>query len=85
MSEKIRAKFKCLSVARHEASPGGVNLIVSLGAVYGKDGSDNAQWSKWTPNGTLSMTITNPVVDGFFEPGREYFIDLTPAAAPVTP
>lgn len=85
MTEKIRAKFKCQAVAHHEAPTGGVNLIVSLGAVYGKDGSDNAQWSKWTPSGTLSMTITNPEVGDFFKPGGEYYLDLTPAAAPVTP
>jgi hypothetical protein len=52
---------------------------VTFNAVYGKDGSDNAQWSKWTPNGSLKMTINNEAVFDAFEPGKEYYLDITPA------
>jgi len=48
-------------------------------AVYGTDGSGNADWSKWTPNGSLKMTINNPECFDKFEVGKEYYLDFTAA------
>lgn len=71
----MRAKFVCHSVTKDSSG----NEIVTLGAVYGKDGSDNAQWSKFTPCGQLSMTISNPAAQGMIQPGKEYFLNITAA------
>jgi hypothetical protein len=52
---------------------------VSLNAVYSnKEGSANAQWSKWTPSANLSMYISNPDAFGKVLPGQFVFVDLTP-------
>lgn len=71
----VRAKFKCNSITIFEDD----SREYSFSAVYGADGSANAQWSKWTPNGSLKMTINNPACFDKFEVGQEYYIDFTPA------
>ena len=51
---------------------------ITLQAVYGPDGSANAQWSKWTPSAGLTMYVTNPAVFGKVLPGQFFFVDLIP-------
>jgi hypothetical protein len=52
---------------------------IQLNAVYdSKPESANAQWSKWTPNAQLTMTISNPGAFGKVLPGQFVFVDLTP-------
>jgi len=51
---------------------------IQLRAVYGEGGSPNAQWSKWTPAGSLTMTVSNPQAFGRVLPGQFIFVDLTP-------
>ena len=71
----VRAKFRCTSITIFE----GESREYSFSPVYGADGSANADWSKWTPNGSLQMTINNPACFDKFETGREYYLDFTPA------
>lgn len=74
----LRAKFKVQRIGRYEGSD--PSETVHLMAVYSADPeSENAQWSKATPSGTLSMTISNPKAQGLLEEGKEYYIDITPA------
>lgn len=78
----IRAKFICLGVTetRDDTTKDKESETINLHAVYSSDpNSDNAQWSKWTPAGSVQMTINNPAAFGAFEPGKEYFLDFTPA------
>lgn len=54
---------------------------VQLYAVYSGDAnSENAQWSKWTPSASFSITINNPAAIGKLSQGHEYFVDFTPAS-----
>lgn len=70
----IRAKFRCLSVTKHDGGAESVELMaVSDDA--------NKQWSQWTPSGNLKMSITNTAAQGKFVPGECYFIDLALAPA----
>lgn len=71
----IRAKFCCLTVTKDSAK----TEIVQLHAVT-SNSEDNKSWSKWTPAGALSMTISNPEAQGYFEPGKEYFLDISEVA-----
>ena len=71
----IRAKFKVDLVTKH--AYGGEE--VQLSAVYG-EANENASFSKATPVGKHSMTITNEAAQGFFVAGREYYLDFTPAS-----
>lgn len=52
---------------------------VKLNAVYGKDGSANKQWSKYTPSGSLEAKIDNPEAQAFFKAGKEYIVDIREA------
>lgn len=70
----IRAKFQCHEVTKDSSG----NEKVSLGAVYG-NGEANKEWSKYTPSGSLTMTISQEGAQGKFIPGKEYFLDFTPA------
>ena len=80
---RTRAKFYCAAV--NPSDEGGPNHSenVTFRAVT-NDTEENKTWSKWTPNGLLEMTITNPARFGAFKQGDEYFIDVTPAN-PVEP
>lgn len=80
-SKKVRAKFYCTGVAR-QRSDGGQNDsdTVSFSAVTATENPENKTWSKYTPSGSLTMTITNPACFDTFEVGKEYFIDLVPVS-----
>jgi hypothetical protein len=50
---------------------------ITMSAVYSdKEGSPNKQWSKWTPTGQLSFTVSNPDAFGQVLPGMFLFVDL---------
>jgi hypothetical protein len=52
---------------------------VTLRAVYGKEGTPNAEWSKWTPNAQFAITISNPEAFNKLSSGHEFYVDFTPA------
>ena len=75
----IRAKFQVSSV-RNDA--GSEDQRVTLQAVTSDnvDGTnENKSFSKFTPYGVMEMLITNPDVEGFFEAGQQFYIDITKA------
>ena len=53
----VRAKFRVTGIELYE-SPEGTGQV-KLAAGNDKEG-DNTDWSKWTPCGQITMTITNP-------------------------
>jgi hypothetical protein len=61
---------------RSTTNPGDVNVEVKMSAAFGgylrglPEG--NEDWSKYTPSGELSMTVTNPAAIEQFEPGAVY-------------
>ncbi len=67
----VRAKFSCATVTKDSSK----NETVTLQAV-----SDdvNKAWSRWTPGGQLSLTISEEGAQGHFEPGRCYYLDISP-------
>jgi hypothetical protein len=81
---ELRAKFKVNSVVKNEQSAGYEYVSVNMSPVYadkdGKENVENKSFSKWTPSGSLQMTITNPVAFNMFEDGQEYYVDLTRAS-----
>lgn len=42
----------------------------------------NENWSKWTPAGSIELTITNPAALDQFKVGEEFLVTFTPAAIP---
>lgn len=79
----LRCKFTVSSVKKSED---GTSRTLTMNASYG-DGGDNKDWSKWTPSGSFTITVTN---ESAFEKidamkyGDLYYIDIAPvpAAAP---
>ncbi len=81
---RTRAKFFVSSVDLKPGQEGGQVTLQAVGR-----GSRNAEWSKYTPSGSLTMSITNPAAyDQFVDivmasrkAGRqpEVFIDITDA------
>lgn len=77
----VRAKFTVTEIQPH-----GETSTVRLCPVfptYNPDGtkidSENAKFYAATPAGELSLGGVTKAVADQFEPGREYFIDISPA------
>lgn len=71
----VRAKVICEEI---------VNNTVVFRTVYedaSKD-TENARFTKSTPWGRIELGIDNPAALEQFAPGREYYVDFIPAAAP---
>lgn len=69
----VRAKFQCQSIETH-ANGGYVKMMPVTGG-----SAENEQFFKWTPSGELRMGIVSPEVLKQFEPGKNYYVDFTPA------
>lgn len=75
----IRLKMTVTSVKHCAAADGGKYAEeITLSAVYGPEGSVNAQWSTWTPSASLTMQINNSAAFDKVLPGQFMFVDLTP-------
>ena len=73
----VRAMFYVKEINhRATANPGDVNVEVKMGAAFGSYlkglAEGNKDWSKYTPSGDLSITITNPAAVEQFEIGEVY-------------
>ena len=78
--QRVRAKFWVKEIVHHHNGQAGADqpVTVKLAAAYG-NGKGNEDWSKYTPQGDISMMITNPAASEMFELGKHFFIDFTPA------
>lgn len=70
----VRAKFKVVSMTHLENDMATVDLMAIHGA-------DNRTWSKWTPSGKLTMSITNRAASDQFVVGACVFLDFSEAPA----
>ncbi len=83
-NRSVRCKFYCTSVAQTAGQPNSqtgpkaevTQEQITLAPVYGEE---NKPWSKFTPCGSMQLTITNPDAIGAFKPGEVYLIDIKPA------
>lgn len=70
----VRAKVVCERIE---------NNVVTFRTVYEGDAAkadtENARFTKATPWGTIQLGIDNPAALEQFEPGKEYYVDFTPA------
>lgn len=76
----LRCKMRVNDVLQRRDNDGTVSQeIVTLCAVYGAEGTENAKWSKWTPSADFKIFINNPEAMNKLSSGHEYFVDFTPA------
>ena len=71
----LRAKFYVDELTGDKDS----GFSVKLSAVMSDENMENQDFNKYTPSGSLEMFVDNPKADGFFEEGKEYYLDFTPA------
>lgn len=77
--QSVRAKFKVTKVEQVEGQPSGAILsTVHLSPVI--NGSpENEQFYKYTPSGGMTLGTVNAEAAKHFTPGREFYVDFTPA------
>jgi hypothetical protein len=78
MSRVTRLKLVVNNVNRAASNDGSIQSeeIIMSAVTSGDDNAANKQWSKWTPTGRLSFTVTNPAVFEKILPGQFYYCDL---------
>lgn len=72
----MRAKMQVSEVRRFQGQD-----TVTMNAVarsgYPEDGSDeDNSYAKFSPSGTLSLTIANPTLLGKIQPGQKFYLDF---------
>ena len=79
----MRAKMLITKIERHQHGQETLHMTaVAKSTAYPADGADEDNtYAKFSPQGTVSLTIANPALIGKFEPGKKYYIDFTEAAA----
>jgi hypothetical protein len=78
----MRAKMRVNAVQKYGDTQETLVLnCVSRSDGYPSDGSDeNNTFAKFSPSGSLSLTVMNPALLGKFEVGEEYYLDFTKAS-----
>lgn len=76
MEKVTRCKFKCDSILLLENGHKNVTLLPVMSG-----SEENKSFWKQSPGGKFELYYVNPEVE--FIPGKEYYIDISLAAAPV--
>lgn len=78
----VRAKFKVTELVNRSSNYGTTVQDSCTVKLQPAMGDENKTWSKWTPGGSIEMSISNPDAFKQFKIGEYYFVDFT--AAPST-
>lgn len=76
----LRCKMRVSEVLLAKGTDGQINQErVKLFAVAGGEGTENGQWSKWTPSASFEIFINNHAGFGKLSNGHEFYVDFIPA------
>lgn len=73
MSNKVRARFWVQKLTKQAVSQNGIAVHVELAPVVrgkgqpGYDPEANVDWSKYTPSGSIQLTLTTEAAADWFE------------------
>ena len=74
----MRAKFELQNVTQIAEDAEELRFVAVTEKPFDEEGnSEDNSFSRWTPTGELTMTITNPNLIGTMEPGEKYYLDFT--------
>lgn len=78
MSNFMRAKFQVSKVERFIGGDSITCNAVARSGKYPEDGGDEDNtYAKFSPQGSLTLTIANPALIGKIEPGQKFYLDFT--------
>jgi hypothetical protein len=78
MSITMRAKFQVNKVEQYAESEKVFMNAVARSSAYPADGSDEDNtYAKFSPSGTLELTIANPALRGKVQAGKKFYLDFT--------
>jgi hypothetical protein len=78
----VRAKFKVMTVTdTYDAERNQRVAQVSLMPVM-SGSAENEAFYRWTPGGNITLGTINEAAAKEFIPGREFYVDFTPADPP---
>lgn len=66
MGKIVVAKFQCGAVTDYGDGGKNINLYAAT------TGEENKTWAKYTPGGSINMSIDNPDASALFENGKYY-------------
>ncbi|RWE59800.1 MAG: hypothetical protein E5V22_05995 [Mesorhizobium sp.] len=76
----MRAKMQITRIEKHGDTEALHFHAVSRSSSYPADGSDEDNtYAKFSPCGSLSLTVANPALIGKFEVGEKYYLDFSKA------
>lgn len=76
MSKQVRSKFVCTGV---QDFPENENKSISFSPVV-SGSEENKSFAKYTPSGSVLLNVSYETeASNFFEQGKEYYLDFTPA------
>jgi hypothetical protein len=81
----VRAKFRVNGITdgTYDGKPSKtISMVAVFASKEGIEGNaceENQIFGKYTPDGSLRMTIPNPAAYNYFEPNKEYYLDFTGA------
>lgn len=89
MTDKVRAKFRVISITRHAQQvrqqdgsyKDGELQTVEMAPVYanGDPNHENSRFWAATPGGSIKLTMVHPEAVAAFKIGGEFYVDFTPA------
>jgi len=78
MNTVMRAKMRIETVKRYEHCEVIELHAVSKSTNYPADGFDEDNtYAKFSPSGSITLTIANPALRGKFQPGEKFYLDFT--------
>jgi len=78
---KMRAKMQVQSVEQLQGGHENLKMAPVCGsAPFGPNGeSEDNTFARYTPGGSLLLTVNNPDLVGTFKPGQKFYVDFTEA------
>lgn len=71
----VRGKFKVVSVKHVDWNPD--VRVIELSAVSNDGTPENERFHKYTPSGSITMTVDNPVASDQLILGETFYVDFT--------
>lgn len=73
----VRGKFQVIKISQVNWSKDA--RIVELQALMDSSTEENKRFARYTPSGSITMTIDNPSASDYLALGKKFYVDFTEA------